>query len=123
MKGLGSYIGCPFGEGKTEYRLEGQQAFWGIVDEVRISNVARYTEDFTAGRRFEPDEHTVALFHFDEGSGDVAKDSSGNGHHGKITGAKWVRVDDQLKVIGRPGEAEGETDASLKKDAEKAVSK
>jgi hypothetical protein len=45
--------------------------FHGIIDEVRISNIARYTEDFTPQRRFEPDEHTMALYHFDEGSGDV----------------------------------------------------
>ena len=40
---------------------------------------------------FKPDEHTLALYHFDEGTGDVLKDSSGNGHHGKIVGAKWVK--------------------------------
>ena len=32
----------------------------------------------------------MALYHFDEGSGDVLQDSSGNGHDGKIVGAKWV---------------------------------
>ena len=100
-----------------------QQYVHGIIDEVRISNVARYTEDFTPQRRFDPDEHTLALFHFDEGSGDVAKDSSGNGHEGKITGAKWVKVDDQLNVIGRPGEADGKKDAPARKDAEKASTK
>ena len=68
--------------------------FHGTIDEVRISNIARYTEDFTPQRRFEPDEHTMALYHFDEGSGDVLKDSSGNGHDGKIVGAKWVKVDE-----------------------------
>ena len=73
--------------------------FNGIIDEIRISNTARYTEDFTPEKRFENDEHTLALYHMDEGSGDVLKDSSGNGHHGKIFGAKWVRVDDELNVI------------------------
>ena len=68
--------------------------FHGIIDEVRISNIARYTEDFTPQCRFEPDEHTMALYHFDGGSGDVLKDSSGNGHDGKIVGAKWVKVDE-----------------------------
>ena len=33
----------------------------------------------------------MALYHFDEGSGDVLHDSSGNGHDGKIVGAKWVK--------------------------------
>ncbi|MCH9655586.1 MAG: hypothetical protein K0U86_09535 [Planctomycetes bacterium] len=29
----------------------------------------------------------------------MLKDASGNGHDGKIVGAKWVKVDDELKVI------------------------
>ncbi len=72
--------------------------FHGIIDEVRISNVARYDQDFTPARRFENDDQTLALYHFDEAKGDVLKDSSGNGHHGKIVGAKWVKVDDELQV-------------------------
>ena len=78
---------------------QNSSAFRLVMDQVRISKVARYTEDFTPAKRFEPDEHTLALYHFDEGSGDVLKDWSGNGHHGKIVGAKWVRVDDELKVL------------------------
>jgi serine/threonine protein kinase/formylglycine-generating enzyme required for sulfatase activity len=64
--------------------------FHGILDELRISKVARYTSDFTPDARFAPDKNTLALYHFDEGSGDVLKDSSGNNHHGKVVGAKWV---------------------------------
>jgi sulfatase modifying factor 1 len=67
--------------------------FKGTMSEVRISNVACYHKDFTPAKRFEPDADTLALYHFDEGSGDVLKDSSGNGHHGKIVGAKWVKAD------------------------------
>ena len=84
--------------------------FHGIIDEVRISNVARYTEDFTPERRFEPDEHTLALYHFDEGEGETLVDSSGNGHHGEIRGATWVRVGE----LGR--NAKGETDESEEAD-------
>ena len=91
--------------------------FQGIIDEVRISNVARYTEDFTPAKRFEPDEHTVALYHFDEGTGDVLIDSSGNEHHGKIVGAKWVRVDDELRVIA----PEPEENWALEFDGEKSA--
>jgi hypothetical protein len=40
----------------------------------------------------EADADTVALYRFDEGQGDKLTDSSGNGHHGKIVGAKWVKV-------------------------------
>jgi hypothetical protein len=70
--------------------------FRGQIDEVRISSVARYDNDFAPpgpGGRFESDEHTLALYRFDEGAGDLLRDSSGNGHHGKIISAKWVRLD------------------------------
>jgi serine/threonine protein kinase len=67
--------------------------FLGRMNEVRISTVARYDRDFTPIRRFEPDKDTIALYHCDEGEGAVLKDSSGNGHHGQIVGAKWVKAD------------------------------
>jgi hypothetical protein len=67
-----------------------QSFFQGVIDEVRISTRARYDRDFTPQARFEADDDTLALYHFDEGQGDLAKDSSGNGHDGKIVGAKWV---------------------------------
>ena len=68
------------------------ERFRGVIDEVRISSVARYTGDFTPALRHEPDEHTLALYHFDEGEGDIAIDSSGHGHDGKIFGAKWIKA-------------------------------
>ncbi len=67
----------------------GDGQFKGQIDEVRVSNVVRYNKDFTPAARFKPDAHTVALYHFDEWSGNIASDSSGHGHHGKIEGAKW----------------------------------
>lgn len=68
------------------------QFFKGIIDEVRISKVARYTKDFTpAKQKFKTDKNTLVLYHFDEGRGKIAKDASGNGNHGKIYGAKWVK--------------------------------
>lgn len=73
--------------------------FKGMIDEVRISNIARYADNYTPTDRLEADEHTLALYHFDEAQGDVLKDHSGDGHHGKIHGAKWVRVDGELNVI------------------------
>ncbi|MBM83545.1 MAG: hypothetical protein CMJ78_23545 [Planctomycetaceae bacterium] len=44
--------------------------------------------------RFRSDANTTVLYHFDEGKGDVLKDSSGNDHHGKSVGANWVQVSD-----------------------------
>jgi Tol biopolymer transport system component len=67
-----------------------RRPFPGVTDEVRISKVARYKSDFTPPTRFETDKDTLAIYHFDEGQGEVLTDSSGNGHHGKIVNAKWV---------------------------------
>ena len=36
------------------------------------------------------DEELVAEWHFDEGSGGVVKDSSGNGNDGVLHGASWT---------------------------------
>lgn len=62
----------------------------GMISEIRISRSARYDRDFIPIERFNSDDNTVALYHFDEGNGAVLKDSSGNGHDGRIVGAKWV---------------------------------
>ncbi len=68
------------------------------MDEIRFSKVARYTKDFTPVLRFKTDKDTLALYHFDTGAGDVLHDASGNGHHGKIIGAKWVNADGSVIV-------------------------
>ena len=46
----------------------------------------------------------VGLWHFDEGSGKVAKDSSGNGNDGEILGGKWVdgQIGKALEFDGTP---------------------
>jgi serine/threonine-protein kinase len=74
-------------EGKTH------ASYAGLLHELRISRAARYERDFSPLSRFEPDLDTMALYHFDEGKGNVLTDSSGHGHHGIITAAQWVRVD------------------------------
>src|SRR5437868_14560991 len=60
-----------------------------MIQTPPTSTLFPYTTLFRS-KRFEPDADTLALYHCDEGEGDVLKDSSGNGHHGKIVGAKWV---------------------------------
>jgi hypothetical protein len=60
------------------------------VDEIRISDVARYTEDFVPPARFEPDHNTRLLYHCDEGQGETLYDASGNGHHARLAGGTWV---------------------------------
>jgi len=68
-------------------------AFQGQIDEIRISKSVRYSKNFTPTKRYTTDADTLALYHFDEGQGDKLTDSSGNGHHGKVVGAKWVKAD------------------------------
>lgn len=71
------------GSGSSNLLYDRFETFRGQIDEVRISAVARYTDDFTpATEPFEPDAYTLALWHFDEGSGDVASDATGNGFDG-----------------------------------------
>jgi hypothetical protein len=53
-------------------------AYRGWIDEVRLSNVLRYQGSFARPTaQFAPDAATVALYHFDEGSGTSLADSSG----------------------------------------------
>jgi hypothetical protein len=65
----------------------------GQLRELRVSGSARYDAAFTPLEHFTKEQDTLALYHFEEGQGTVLKDSSGNGHHGEIVGAKWVKAD------------------------------
>jgi len=57
--------------------------FRGAIDELRLSSVARYREEFTPRDRFTRDRHTLLLLHFDGGKHPrVFPDDSGRGHHG-----------------------------------------
>lgn len=61
----------------------------GLIDEVRISSVARYNGTFTPTTAHTPDADTMALYSFDAYSGSTLYDRSGNGNHGVIDGAVW----------------------------------
>ena len=68
--------------------------FWnrnlnGKIDEVRISSVARYDSNFIPTTHFDNDIFTRTLYHFNEGTGDIVYDSSGNNNNGTIFGAVW----------------------------------
>lgn len=55
-------------------------AYKGVLDEIRISNNLRYTANFTKPVvAFTADSNTVALYHFDEGSGSLLTDTSAGG--------------------------------------------
>jgi hypothetical protein len=52
-------------------------AFPGQIDEVRVSNIARYTAGFTpSAAAFSSDVNTIALLHLDSNSGTTLVDSS-----------------------------------------------
>ena len=66
------------GAEKHDYDPNTYPSFSGWVDEVRISNIVRYTTNFTPpDAPFVPDANTVGLYHFDEGGGTVVLDASG----------------------------------------------
>ena len=79
-------------------------SFAGYIDEVRISDFPRYNAakgDFASPGRFEPDDDTIALWHFDEPRGaDVFLDSSGNKNHltGR-NGATAIAVSDGNMLV------------------------
>ncbi len=89
------------------------ESFRGIIDEVRFSVVDRYQTDFELPTApFEPDAFTLALWHFDEGAGDVATDVTGNGFSGVLGGfnadgiadpasaPRWVDISTLVSVDG-----------------------
>jgi len=54
-------------------------SFSGWIDELRISNIVRYTGAFVAPTAvFAPDANTLVLIHFDEASGTQAYDVAGS---------------------------------------------
>jgi hypothetical protein len=71
------FIGAdPGAEGKA------MSFFHGLLDEVRLSNVARYSGDsFQPRRRFTPDADTLLLLHLDRALGSVVPDHSPHHRH------------------------------------------
>ncbi|MCC6476664.1 T9SS type A sorting domain-containing protein [bacterium] len=71
-----------------------------IIDEFRISAVARYLTNFNPpNEKFIPDENTVLLYHFDESNGSTVHDASSNAIHGStINNPQWICSDASLPV-------------------------
>ena len=61
----------------------------GLIDAIRISDTVRYDGDFTPSISLSKDAHTIGLFNFNEGSGNIANDESVNENNGVIYGATW----------------------------------
>jgi hypothetical protein len=79
--------------GKSEFSSD--PTFSGYMDEFRISDVARYLANYTPpSSPFTPDASTVALYHFDDGSGQTITDASGNGNNGVLGATSAVESTD-----------------------------
>lgn len=64
--------------------------FFGYIDEVRFSSIARYTSDFEPANEHIIDIDTVGLWHLDEAEGAIVNDESANNNHGEIVGPVWM---------------------------------
>jgi len=79
----------------------------GSIDEVRVWNYAKTEEEIQADmykKLVGTEAGLVGYWRFDEGTGIVAEDSSGNSNTGSITGAIWVEGEVPLnRNIGSDG--------------------
>jgi len=72
----------------------------GMIDEVRLSRVARYGNDFAVpSEPFAMDPDTVALWYFDEAEGQIVEDATGN-HSGTLGQSEAVQPDDPERFEG-----------------------
>jgi hypothetical protein len=79
--------------------------FQGYIRGVRISHVARYTEDFTPPQQLTRDNRTALLLWFDQGQGEQIMDATRRVALADIKGAEWVRLEPQ-DLINPPADPE-----------------
>ncbi|MCS6886903.1 MAG: LamG domain-containing protein, partial [Chloroflexus sp.] len=71
----------------------------GQIDELRVSNTVRYTAAFTPpNAAFATDANTLALFSFNEGTGQITTDRSGNNRTLTLGTTPNADVDDPIWV-------------------------
>ena len=59
----------------------------GLIDEVRFSNIARYSDNFTPStQQLQNDENTLLLLNFEDTSSTQVIDSSSYQNHGEVIG-------------------------------------
>src|SRR3989339_318741 len=98
------YIGYNGSGGDTGY-------MYGGLDEMRISNIARYTADFTPHTTpFTTDANTVGLYHFDDAVSQNVSDSSGNNINGQLGSGAGVDAADPFWTGIVTASAGSETD-------------
>ena len=88
------------------------QHWYGTIDEVRVFDVALSQSDIQSTLYTElsgDEEGLVGYWDFNEGTGDVLYDQSGNENHGTIYGATWSDdfpeqvVLNSLTLVGQDG--------------------
>jgi hypothetical protein len=76
-------------------------AFGGAVDDVRVSNIARYTASFAMpAAPHAVDANTVDLWRFDEGAGQLTADSAGAPNTATLGAANTADAADPAWVTG-----------------------
>ncbi|MCA9080881.1 MAG: hypothetical protein KDA58_10000 [Planctomycetaceae bacterium] len=71
-------------------KRDGTEFFEGTIDQVRISRVARYKgREATIPTRLATDTNTLALYEFDEATGNLLSSVGKQGPQGRIIGATW----------------------------------
>ncbi|WP_322816682.1 LamG domain-containing protein [Chloroflexus sp.] len=66
--------------GAEKHDVPGSLHYTGWIDDLRVSQIARYTDTFTRPSTPHPlDPETIALYRFDEGTGTLIGDSSPRG--------------------------------------------
>lgn len=90
QSGAPAFVGDPDSRVQFGCAKEATEGFYGLLDELRISSVLRYTDDFEVPTApFEKDADTWMLFHLDEGTGTTAQSAAGN-FEMVITDAAWA---------------------------------
>lgn len=70
--------------GKRVSPASGDEWCRAVIDEVRVSSVARCAADFAPARTFAPDADTPSLWHFDEPRGVAVFDAARNAPEGAL---------------------------------------
>jgi hypothetical protein len=73
----------------------------GVLDEVRISNIVRYTANFSVPTApYTVDANTIGLWSFDQGSGQTVADKSSRQNTGTLGSTPGVDANDPAWVAG-----------------------